>query len=125
MPVRSLNSSVFKWPDAQTVRRAITRWAAEMGASREQVLRIGYFGSYARGDWGVGSDLDVLVLVKRSHLAFSQRPIEWDTCSLPVPTDIRVYTQREWADMASQSRRFYREAMRETVWVYSRESSEG
>jgi len=36
-------------------------------------LRIGYFGSYARGDWGVGSDLDLLVIVTAAEEAFEKR----------------------------------------------------
>ena len=63
MPVRLLSSSVLKWPDAQTVDRAVRQWAAKVVRSRTDVLRIGYFGSYARGDWGVGSDLDLVILV--------------------------------------------------------------
>ena len=47
MPVRSLNSFVFKWPDAQEVDQAARRWAAVEGARRKEVLRIGYIGSYA------------------------------------------------------------------------------
>lgn len=51
MPVRSLSSSVFKWPDKATVERAVQLWAEKVAAQRKDVLRIGYFGSYARGDW--------------------------------------------------------------------------
>lgn len=59
MPVRSLDSSVLRWPDATTVHQAVCRWAREAARTRPEVLRVGYFGSYARGDWGVGSDLDL------------------------------------------------------------------
>ena len=118
MPVRSLNSSVFKWPDAQEVDQAIRRWAVEMVQKRPAILQIGYIGSYARGDWGVGSDLDVFVLVEQSDIPFGQRALEWDTGALPVPTDVWVYTWQEWADMASRASRFYRSVRREAVWVY-------
>jgi predicted nucleotidyltransferase len=50
MPVRSLSSSVLRWPDAQTVDHAVREWAQKVVRHREDVLRIGYFGSYARGD---------------------------------------------------------------------------
>ena len=58
MPVRSLSSSVLKWPDAQTVERALRRWTKKAVRDRDDVLRA-YFGSYSRGGWGVGSDLDL------------------------------------------------------------------
>jgi len=92
----------------------------KMGQQRPDVLQIGYFGSYARGDWGVGSDLDMFILVESSPLPFMRRAIEWDTTALPVPTDVCVYTQTEWADMARQASRFYQEVTREAVWVYHR-----
>lgn len=58
MPVRSLNSSVLRWPDPDSVVKAVRRWAKKYGENKPEVERIGYFGSYARGDAGVGSDLD-------------------------------------------------------------------
>jgi hypothetical protein len=81
---------------------------------------MGYIGSYARGDWGVGSDLDVLILVEQSARSYSQRALAWDTAALPVPTDVWVYTRQEWITMATQGNRFYREAMQQAVWVYER-----
>ena len=53
MPVRSLSSSVLRWPDIRAVDEATRRWAVEEVGRRKGVLRVGYFGSYARGDWGV------------------------------------------------------------------------
>jgi predicted nucleotidyltransferase len=41
----------------------------------DAVVRIGYFGSYARGDWGVGSDLDVIAVVAFSDEAFTRRAL--------------------------------------------------
>lgn len=52
MPVRSLSSSMLRWPDRETVDRAVRRWAEEVARRKPEVVRIGYFGSYARGDWG-------------------------------------------------------------------------
>lgn len=52
MPVRSLSPSVLKWPDAQTAEAALREWAAQAGKSRQDVLRIGYFGSLAHGEFG-------------------------------------------------------------------------
>ncbi len=56
------------------------------------VLSIGYFGSYARGDNGVGSDLDGIVIVKDSKAPFGKRGTEWDLSILPVPFDLLIYT---------------------------------
>ena len=115
MPVRLLNSPVLKWPDAQTVDKAVRRWAENIHQNRKDVLRIGYFGSYARGDWGVGSDLDLIVIVKHSNLSFERRSISWDITVLPVPVDLLIYTQAEWNEL--RGRRFYSTVMREAIWV--------
>ncbi|MBL7163106.1 MAG: nucleotidyltransferase domain-containing protein [Anaerolineales bacterium] len=118
MPVRSLNSSVFKWPDVKTVDQAMRRWAKDAVQVRTDVLRIGYFGSYARGNWGVGSDLDLILILDRCELSFEKRALEWDVLDLPVPVDVVVYTQAEWDKLAGEKRRFYRVIEREAVWVY-------
>jgi predicted nucleotidyltransferase len=70
MPVRSLSSSVLVWPDAAEVARAVRTWAENLSKTEPAVQRVGYFGSYARGDWGVGSDVDLVVLVDRSQQPF-------------------------------------------------------
>ena len=121
MPVRSLRSSVFTWPRAEEVDRAVRCWARKVAQQHPEVIRIGYIGSYARGDWGVGSDLDLLILVEQSARPFAERSSAWDTTALPVPTDVWVYTQDEWQAMAAQGSRFYREASREAVWVYTKQ----
>lgn len=47
MPVRSLNSSVFKWTDLRTVEAAVRAWAKEAVSAHPEIMRLGYFGSYA------------------------------------------------------------------------------
>jgi predicted nucleotidyltransferase len=80
------------------------------------VLKIGYFGSYARGDWGVGSDLDLIIIVKSSRQPFERRSVEWNVTELPVPADVLVYTEEEWQSLSK--RRFHQTVMQEAVWIY-------
>jgi predicted nucleotidyltransferase len=84
-----------------------------------EITRVGYFGSYARGDWGVGSDLDLVIIVERAEEPFERRAARWDTTELPVPVELLVYTQAEWEGLAQRSR-FYQTVMREAIWVYVR-----
>ncbi len=120
MPVRSLSSSVLRWPDADQVDRAVRHWALAEASARAEVLRIGYFGSYARGDWGVGSDLDLVVLTAHSRVPWERRSAAWDTTGLPVPADVLVYTQDEW-DRMTAAPGFLQQVAREVVWVYTRD----
>jgi len=119
MPVRLLTSAVLRWPDARAVDAAVRAWAREAASARPEVQRIGYFGSYARGDWGVGSDLDVVIVVDASVLPFERRGISWDFSILPVPADVVVYTAREWEGLRG-SARFGGSVAAATVWVYRR-----
>lgn len=117
MPVRSLNSSILRWPDSHAVEDSLRQWVERIVKHRSGLLRIGYFGSLARGDWGVGSDLDLIVVVEASNLPFERRAAEWDTTELPVPAEVLVYTEAEWESL-DQQKRFYYTLTREVIWVY-------
>ncbi len=123
MPVRSLNSRVLKWPKAAEVEAAAKAWAHDQASRDPAVLRIGYFGSLARGDWGVGSDLDLLVVLERSDLPFEERGRRFDTAALPVPADLLVYTKDE-LDRLKDERPFHRHLLAEVRWLYQRAEAE-
>lgn len=93
-------------------------WAAAWARARPDVRAVAYAGSYARGDWGVGSDVDVVILVSRSELPFHRRAAEFDATALPVPADVFVYTLEEWERMGREGRRFWRAVRDEAVWVW-------
>ena len=117
MPVRSLNSSVLKWPDAAAVHRAALHWAEREAPRRNGLLRLGYFGSYARGEWGVGSDLDLIAIVEHTDTPFERRALEWDLSGLPVPAELLVYTRAEWEEMRGRGARFPSVVEAEAVWL--------
>lgn len=117
MPVRSLHTSVLKWPDSRAVAEAAARFARRQAAARGDLLRLGYFGSYARGDWGVGSDLDLVAVVAESTRPFTERPLDWDLRDLPVPAEILVYTAAEWRDVLARGDRFAKVMTEEVVWL--------
>jgi predicted nucleotidyltransferase len=94
----------------------VRRWAERGASQRADVLCIGYFGSYARGDWGVGSDLDLVVLLTDSAVPFERRAAEWDLSELPVPADLLIYTEDEWRSLGSETG-FLRAIEEETVWL--------
>ncbi|MGH9317448.1 MAG: nucleotidyltransferase domain-containing protein [Thermoanaerobaculia bacterium] len=99
-------------------------WAAAEAVRRPGLLRLGYFGSYARGDWGVGSDVDLVAVVEACSEPFERRALDWDTLSLPVPADLAVYTREEWQRLHREGERFARTLDSEAVWVLSGGSSD-
>lgn len=117
MPVRSLSSSVLRWPEKSLVLRSLEEWAREARRRHPLLLKLGYFGSYARGDAGVGSDLDLMAIVSESDVPFERRPLDWDLLALPVPAQILVYTAGEWQALGSSGVRFARVLQEETVWI--------
>jgi uncharacterized protein len=118
MPVRSLRSSVLVWPDRAQVTRAARSWAGAASSQHPGVVRIGYFGSYARDHAGVGSDLDLVAIVRDSEEPFVQRGAAWPVEQLPVPADLLVYTQEEWDCLTAGNTRFARVLRDEVVWLW-------
>ncbi len=120
MPLRSLNSSVLKWPDRETVDCAARKWAADQGRRFPQLIRLGYFGSYASGNWGVGSDLDLVAVVSQANEPFERRLLGWNLNDLPVPAEILVYTSAEWERLVRKEGKFAQMLAQQTVWLYQR-----
>jgi predicted nucleotidyltransferase len=118
MPVRSLHSSVKKWPGRTEVFEAFRAWAYNQMKHRSDIGRIGCFGSLVNGTWGVGSDIDIIIILSKSDMPSFRRSIEWDTTSLPVSADIVVLTEQESKNPTSP--RFRRVLEQEVVWVASR-----
>jgi nucleotidyltransferase-like protein len=118
MPVRSSNSSVLRWPDRAAVASSLAAWARAEAPRHAELLRLGYFGSYARGDWGPGSDVDLVAVVAASPLPFERRAVAWDLLPLPVPADLLVYTAAEWDALLASGQRFARTLERDVLWVW-------
>ncbi len=116
MPVKSSSSFILRWPDASAVGTAARRWARRQMRERPELLRLGLFGSYARGDAGVGSDLDFVAVVRESVTPFIRRAVEWDLAELPVPADILIYTEAEWTRLCTRGARL----TQEMVWLVER-----
>ncbi len=120
MPVTSSNSSVKRWPKTEAVLDGLRAWAAAEARRRPELEALGYFGSYARGDQGFGSDLDLVAVVAHSPLPFLERARDWKTETLPAPADLLVYTAAEWETLRNAGGRFARVLAAETVWLVRR-----
>jgi predicted nucleotidyltransferase len=111
---------VLKWPDRHTVDQELRRWIGDEAVKHSGLCRVGYFGSYARGDWGVGSDIDLIAIVSKSSEPFDRRNLSWDVSALPVAADLLVYTLEEWNKLERESGLFIRTLNREAVWIFER-----
>ena len=118
MPVRSFTSSVLKWPDRETVDKAVRKWVTVEVRKHRELRRLGYFGSYAGDNWGVGSDLDLIAIVANASESFGRRNLTWNLDPLPVPTDLLIYTEEEWKRLHERGGKFIRTLDLETIWIY-------
>ncbi len=119
MPVTSSTSSIKRWPSAEVVLSSLKEWCAAEVAHRDGLLGFGYFGSYARGDAGFASDLDLLAIVKADRRPAMERSLDWPTENLPVPAELLVYTIDEWERLQTEGGRFVRTLNAEARWLVS------
>lgn len=117
MPVRSLSSSVLKWPRRAAVEAAARALAQRLARQHPELVRFGIFGSCASGDWGVGSDVDLIAIVARAERPFPERPLDFDLSGLPVPADLVVYTDAEWRALEAAGNPFVRAIAQSAVWL--------
>ena len=74
---------------------AARAWAQHNAAVNPDREAVGLFGSYGLGDAGVGSDLDLLLILSQCDLPIWERLRRWDTAYLPLATDVLVYSRAE------------------------------
>ena len=77
----------------------MVRWAAEQAERHDGLHRVGVFGSYGRGDAGVGSDLDLVLIDDNTSGTQSQRYRQWPFEQLPLSCDALVLTPQEWDEL--------------------------
>jgi predicted nucleotidyltransferase len=108
---------VFRALGRDEVLAGLTGWAIELRRLHPEITRLGLFGSYARGDYAPGSDIDLLIIVAESHepLGF-KRSAAFDTNDLPIGADVFVYTEAELERLGSDSP-WLAHILGEVVWV--------
>ena len=106
---------VLRWPSSDQVIEQATSWAARQCRRNPDLLAIGMFGSYGRGDAGVGSDLDLVLILQACALPIWERLRRWDTGSLPLACDLLVYSRQEWQTLPTWNSRLAEEIGRAHV----------
>lgn len=121
MPVTSSTSLIKRWPSVEVVLSAAQSWAGAVAEQRSDLIALGYFGSYARGDAGFGSDLDLIAVVEADSRPAMERGLEWPMELLPVPAELLVYTVSEWKRLEAEGGRFEQTIRTEARWLVKRE----
>jgi len=117
MPVPSPSGSVLRWPAAAEVLERAGCWAAAQRLGDPDLLAVGVFGSYGRGTAGVGSDLDLLLILRHCDDPIWQRLRRWDTSSLPLACDLLVYGLNEWHSLPQWNQKLAQALQQDTQWL--------
>ena len=86
-------------PEPEQILNQVRLWAAQVAAEHPGLERVTLFGSYGRGDAGVGSDLDLLLIDTGSSGPQHQRLLAWPLAELPLSCDALVLTPTEHAEL--------------------------
>ena len=117
MPMPFFTGPVLRWPRSELVIDQATAWARTQQHQNPDLLAIGVFGSYGRGDAGVGSDLDLLLILESCTLPIWERLRRWDTGSLPLACDLLVYSLKEWQTLPQWNPRLAEALGHDTRWL--------
>jgi predicted nucleotidyltransferase len=82
------------WVDKEAVQQALDRFVAAC-RQRDDILAVVLFGSLAEGGFGVGSDVDLLLILRESQYPFLDRVPLYQPDRFPVDVDVFPYTWEE------------------------------
>ena len=113
---RSSRSASEVYRDHKGIIAALREIADKAIARHPELQRVMLFGSMARGDYGLYSDADVLLVLSTSKLdRFFDRIPEFldDFVEAPVPVELLPYTEDELRRMEADGNMFIRRMLRE------------
>ena len=120
MPKKSRDSVRHDAAPRNEVLDLLRRWARDLAQDHSEVVRIGCFGSYARGDHTPASDLDVLIEVSSSHHGrWFDRPVDFSMpVNSPVGIELFIYTSAELDRMRANNSAWLKQIFSEMIWVF-------
>ena len=90
-----MSSVVIKSIDKLGLHRAVDAYAERLLSDHPEIEEIVIFGSFAKGTYAPGSDVDVFILLRRSDKRVRDRIPDFLPGAFPVGVDIFPYTKDE------------------------------
>ena len=110
------------WPDNFINRKSnkIVKRFINLIIKKFDLKKIIIFGSFARGDYHKGSDLDLIIVAefKERFIDRIGKIIELNDSDLEI--DVMVYTEEEFQKMTKERRPFIEQALEEGIVVYEK-----
>jgi predicted nucleotidyltransferase len=119
-PMRNpfLSSAGPRFANREEVLALARETAARIAAAYPQIFRIILFGSFARGDYGTRSDLDLLVIFRESEISMRELLSELIRFSPAYPTDFVPLTRFEVDSRLAEGDPFLSQAIGEGIVLY-------
>ena len=95
-------SARVRYAEPEPIRKAVRGYAREVRSAHPEVRSIRWFGSWVRGDAGVGSDVDLCIIVDRSDKSRRDRIVDFLPRVFPVGIDLFVYTSAEFDALGAE-----------------------
>jgi uncharacterized protein len=95
MPELSSPSVKVTFANRKQILTALKKLIQEWAQKHPELEQVILFGSYARGDYFPGSDVDVLLILEKSDQPFLKRIPTFLPAEFPVDIDIFPYTRNE------------------------------
>jgi hypothetical protein len=101
MPVRSLTPTLLRLPEPeqQQLLNQVRPSAVQVAAECRDLEQVDLFCSDGRGDAGVGSDLDLLLINAGSSGPQQQRLLAWPLAELPLSGAALLLTPSEQVEL--------------------------
>ena len=110
------------WPDNFVNRKynKIVKKFINLIVRKFKIRKIIIFGSFARGDYHKGSDLDLIIVgeFKERFIDRIGKILELNDSDLEI--DVMVYTEEELQKMIQERRPFIQQALEEGIVVYEK-----
>jgi predicted nucleotidyltransferase len=114
---KSSNSVRVVFADKDKVLRQLRAYAKKLKRSCPELERVGFFGSYANGTFGPASDVDLLIILRKSSKRFLDRIPDFLPENLSICCDVFPYTSEEMETMEAQNNPWIRHVLGEVVWL--------
>lgn len=114
---KSSNFVKVVFADKNKVLRQLKDYAKKLKRSHPQVEKVGFFGSYATDTFGPASDVDLLIILRKSDKPFLDRIPDFIPDNLSVSCDCFPYTNEEIETMKEDRNPWIRHILKEVVWL--------
>ena len=112
-----MSSVAVKSVDEAEVRRAVDAYAAHLFNTAPEVEEVVVFGSFERGTWAPGSDVDVLIVLSACRLPIHERVAAFLPGRFPTGLDLFPFTR---AELAERTPSLLLDAAAASQWRYRR-----